>query len=109
VGPTGIRRSINQAIQLVSGNPAQLSGEVAGIIDGMNQGRNTELYKSALIKAGDILLASGMNVARLEALLRNGSISVLKNELQKIAAPTFSGRSAAMAGITAQQATDSQE
>ena len=109
VGPTGIRRSINQAIQLVSGNPAQLSGEVAGIIDGMNQGRNTELYKSALIKAGDILLASGMNVARLEALLRNGSISVLKNELQKIAAPTFSGRSAAMAGITAQQATDLQE
>ena len=109
VGPTGVRRAVNQAIQLVSGNPAQLSGEVAGIIDGMNQGRNTEMYKSALIKAGDILLASGMDVARLEALLRNGSISVLKNELQKIAAPTFSGRSAAMAGITAQQATDSQE
>jgi len=109
VGPTGIRRAINQAIQLVSGNPAQLSGEVAGIIDGMNQGRNTELYKSALIKAGDILLASGMDVARLEALLRNGSISVLKNELQKVAPPTLSGRSAAMAGITAQQATDSQE
>ena len=109
VGPTGIRKSINQAIQLVSGNPAQLSGEVAGIIDGMNQGRNTELYKSALIRAGDLLLASGMDVARLEALLRNGSIRILKKELQKIAAPTLSGRSAAMAGITAQQATDSQE
>tara|TARA_R110000868_G_scaffold411544_1_gene705221 strand:+ start:1625 stop:3685 length:2061 start_codon:yes stop_codon:yes gene_type:complete len=109
VGPTGIRKSINQAIQMVFGSPAQLSGEVAGIIDNMNQGRNTELYKSALIRAGDLLLASGMDVARLEALLRNGSIRVLKKELQKIAAPTLSGRSAAMAGITAQQATDSQE
>jgi hypothetical protein len=109
VGPTGIKRAINQVVQMISGNPAQLSNEVAGIIDNMNQGRNTELYKSALIKAGDILLASGMDVARLEALLKNGSISVLRNELQKIVEPSFARRSAALTGVMAQQATDMQE
>lgn len=109
VGPTGIRRAINQATQMLLGNPAQRSGEVAGIIDDMNANRNSELYKSALIRAGDILLASGMDINRLEALLKNGSISVLKNELEKIIEPSFARRSAAMAGITAQQATMEQE
>jgi hypothetical protein len=109
VGPTGIRRSIGQATQLLFGNPAQLSGEVAGIMDGMSQNRNSEMYKSALIKAGDILLASGMDVNRLEALLKRGSNDVLKAELRKIMEPSFAGRSAALTGITAQQATSDQE
>ena len=109
VGPTGIRRSIGQATQLLFGNPAQLSGEVAGIMDGMSQNRNSEMYNSALIKAGDILLASGMDVNRLEALLKRGSNDVLKAELRKIMEPSFAGRSAALTGITAQQATSDQE
>ena len=109
VGPTGIRRAINQAVQFVSGNPAQLSGEVAGIIDNMSQNKNSELYKSALIKAGDILLASGMSSNRLEILLKRGSDDVLKAELRKIIEPSFAGRSAALTGITAQQATSDQE
>lgn len=109
VGPTGIRRSIGQATQLLFGNPAQLSGEVAGIMDGMSQNRNSEMYKSALIKAGDILLASGMDLNRLEALLKRGSNDVLKAELRKIMEPSFAGRSAALTGITAQQATSDQE
>lgn len=109
VGPTGIRRALRQTTQLFFGNTTQLTGEVAGIIDDMSQGKNTELYKSALIRAGDILLTSGMDIARLESLLRNGSTRILTRELQKVAAPTFSGRSAAFSGIAAQQATDSQE
>lgn len=109
VGPTGIRRAINQAVQFVSGNPAQLSGEVAGIIDNMSQNKNSELYKSALIKAGDILLASGMSSNRLEILLKRGSDDVLKAELRKIIEPSFAGRSAALTGIAAQQATSDQE
>jgi hypothetical protein len=91
------------------GNPAQLSGEVAGIVDGMSQNRNSEMYRSALIRAGDILLASGMDVNRLEALLKRGSNDVLKAELRKIMEPSFAGRSAALTGITAQQATSDQE
>jgi len=109
VGPTGIRRAIGQATQLLFGNPAQLSGEVAGIVDGMSQNRNSEMYRSALIRAGDILLASGMDVNRLEALLKRGSNDVLKAELRKIMEPSFAGRSAALTGITAQQATSDQE
>lgn len=109
VGPTGIRRAINQTAQVLFGSPTQLSGEVAGIIDDMSQNKNTELYKSALIKAGDILLASGMSSNRLEILLRRGSDDVLKAELRKIAEPSFAGRSAALAGIAAQQATSDQE
>ena len=68
------------------------------------------MYRSALIRAGDILLASGMDVNRLEALLKRGSNDVLKAELRKImGAFLLRGRSAALTGITAQQATSDQE
>jgi hypothetical protein len=109
VGPGAIRRGINQATQFVFGNSAQKASEVAGIIDGLNQERSSEMYKSALIKAGDILLASGMNINRLDELLRRGADDVIGAELRKIIEPSFAQRSVALTGITVQQAISDQE
>jgi len=101
----GYKRAIGQAASVLTGNPASIGAEVAGIMDNINSGKGTDLYLKGLAQAGDILLASGMNPRELENILRSGSLDRLTTELRRIAAPNFSRRAAAAAGISAQQAT----
>lgn len=101
----GYKRTIGQAASVLTGNPASIGAEVAGIMDNINSGKGTDLYLKGLAQAGDILLASGMNARELENILRSGSLDRLTTELRRIASPNFSRRAAAAAGISAQQAT----
>lgn len=106
--PGGYGRVFSQARQILS-DPTSAPREISNIIDGLNANKNSELYTNALIRAGDILLASGMNAQTLGEMLRRGSAQRLAAELRRIAPPDMSGRAATTAGIAAQQMTGSEE
>lgn len=98
--PGGFRQSLNSAVSILSGNPAAIGRDTAGIIDGLNATKGSEEYVNGLIKAGDILITAGMNPQRVESLIRQGSINRLTVELQRIAEPNYSRRSAGLVGTT---------
>jgi hypothetical protein len=107
--PGGFRQALNGAVNILSGNPAAIGRETAGVIDGLNATKGSEEYVNGLIKAGDILITAGMNPARVEQLIRQGSVNRLTVELQRIAEPNYSRRSAGLVGTSAAGLADDTE
>lgn len=107
--PGGFKQALSGAVNILSGNPAAIGRETAGIIDGLNSTQGSQEYINGLIKAGDILITAGMNPQRVEDLIRRGSVDRLTVELKRIAEPNYSRRSAGLVGVTAAGVNDDTE
>jgi hypothetical protein len=82
-------------------NPASAAAEARRIFAGLASKKGERAYVQALEKAGDILLESGMDPARLQNMLRRGDMAriqgALQNVLLKPATPTITATQAATA------------
>jgi len=100
----GYKEAMGKAVSIVS-SPTQIASEVTGIIDNLKAKQGSDLYLKGLVMAGDILVTAGMDAAQVRRLLEQGSVDRLTTELRRVAAPNYSARAAATAGIGAQQMT----
>jgi hypothetical protein len=101
-----LRQAASRAISVLVGGAAGVTRETASIVDQLGMAKGSDEYVQGLIRAGDILLASGMEPARLQAILRRGNDDLLRVELQRIKDPRMAGRAAALTGAAATQATE---
>lgn len=77
--------SFRQALGRITalfGNPVQAGSELANILDGLGQQKNSRAFSEALQSAGDILLTSGMNPRKVREILQKGNTRRLRQELQ---------------------------
>ena len=77
--------SFRQALGRITalfGNPVQAGSELANILDGLGQQKNSRAFSEALQSAGDILLTSGMNPRKVREILEKGNTRRLRQELQ---------------------------
>lgn len=86
------------------GNPVQSATAFGKILGGLSGKKGTEVNIRSLEKAGDILLTSGMNPKKVQAMVRKAAPNEIENALRKImikpvsAAPVVGGVSAALDG-----------
>jgi len=86
----------------LAGDPVSAASTFGRIFSGLSQNKNSEAFIRALEAAGDLLLESGMNPARLQAILRAGDAERIKRLIENrlinesmVVAPVIRGATAA--------------
>jgi hypothetical protein len=74
---------IGQATSLI-GNPMQSATAFGRILSGLSGKKDGAVFTKSLESAGDILLSSGMDAKKLQAMLKRGSPNEIENALRAI-------------------------
>lgn len=98
-----IKKMIQTVGSIFAGGPQAQGAAMANITEGLSQEAGSERYTAAMLRAGEILLGTGMDVNKVVRLLEKGDAIVLSKAIQeafKIGGSPLATRFATQAGRT---------